>query len=225
MNEYLVNLLLKIHNHRMNGGNYVYKPENFTNPEDALREEDGLLELKEMRYIEIAEQRNLMGRKIIKFLIILVKDITYKGNNFIREHLAKENIKPLEETIKDTQDIYQQTQSHLKQARQHIFSIDNERSRKDALRDCLSAMEALVKYISGENDIKPSTKYLKDNNYGPDIIVKDGLSIWDRIHNLYPDIRHGSATVSNLTESEALYWIERILTFVNYLYRIKRNGN
>ena len=79
----------------MNGGNYVYKPENFTNLEDALREEDGLLELKEMRYIEIAEQRNLMGRKIIKFLIILVKDITYKGNNFIREHLAKENIKPL----------------------------------------------------------------------------------------------------------------------------------
>lgn len=222
MNEYLVNLLLKIHNHRMQGNEYVYKPENFGNLKDAaLREEDGLLELRKMGYIKIIEQKNYMIPDITRYLIVLVDDITPEGNNFIREYLAKENLQPLEETIRTVPDIYQQTLSHLAQARQHIFSIDDARSRKDALRDCLSAMEALIKQVSGENDIKLGTQHLR-KVYSPYIILKDGLSVWNQIHNLHADIRHGDSNPTDLPQAEALYWIERILTFINYLSRIKK---
>lgn len=223
MNEYLVNLLLKIHNHRMQGNKYVYKPEDFGNLKDAaLREEDGLLELRNMGYIKIIEQKNHMIHDITRYLIVLVDDITPKGNNFIREYLAKENLQPLEETTRTVPDIYQQTLSHLVQARKHIFSIDDTRSRKDALRDCLSAMEALIKQICGINDIRNGIDYLMKNNVGPNAILRDGRSTWDRIQELYPDIRHGNATASDISDAEALYWIERILAFVNYLSRINK---
>jgi hypothetical protein len=224
MNDYLVNLLLKIHNFRMQSNHYVYKPDNFTNPEDALREEDGLLELRDTGYIKIIEIKNNMRHSITRFLTVLVKDITPKGNNFIRAHLAKENLKPLQETIKTVPNIYQQTQSHLIQARQHIASINDERSRKDAVRDCLSAMEALVKQISGINDVRDAIEHIKKGDYGPKPILRDGRSLWDRVHELYPDVRHGAGETSNITEAEALYWIERILAFVNYLARVGKNN-
>jgi hypothetical protein len=34
--------------------------------------------------------------------------------------------------------------------------------------------------------------------------------IWDRIHDQTPDVRHGSNISSDLSEAEALYWIDRI---------------
>ena len=225
MNPYLIDLLLKINNCRMEGKGYQYEPKYFDDQQNALREEDGLQELEGLGFIELLKRVSHERITITKFSEILVTSITYKGNNFIRDYLTSQNVKPLEEAIKNTQDIYQQAQSHLVQARKHISSTHDERSRKDALRDCASAMEALVKKITGEKDLKDAIKNLRGQYYGSDAILKDSLAIWQAIHVSYPDVRHGTATMSDLSESEALYWIERILALINYLSRVKRSTN
>lgn len=119
-------------------------------------------------------------------------------------------------------DICEQAAEHLKKAMQHLSSSDDVRARKDAVRDSLSAMEALVKQLTGEAKFEDAVKKLRDGSWGPDTITKDGLSIWNRIHDLYPDVRHGSPEVTNLPHTEAVYWIERIMLYVSYLHRINR---
>ncbi len=120
------------------------------------------------------------------------------------------------------QDICVQTLEHLEQANALLQNPANNRDLKDAIRDCLSAMETMLKKISGKNDIKDATTELRLDSFkwGPDTIVKDGLSIWDRIHTLYPDIRHGNPASSAITLEQALYWIERITCFIKYITRV-----
>lgn len=112
---------------------------------------------------------------------------------------------------------------HLHQALQHLKKPHDERARKDAIRDCMSAMESMLKSLSATSDIKDATTKLRsENRWGEDTIVKDGLSIWNRLHDLYPDIRHGQSTSSQLSDDEALYWIDRISAFVTYISRRKK---
>lgn len=123
-------------------------------------------------------------------------------------------------------DICEQAKEHLEQARNQLQNHNNTRARKDALRDCLSAMEALVNQFGGNQDINKSVKALReDGRWGEDLIVKDGLGIWNRLHDLYPDIRHGNHIISDISEEEALYWVERILTYFNYITRRKKTIN
>ncbi len=133
----------------------------------------------------------------------------------------------VEEAITTTQeevkDICDQAFEHLEQAKDQLQKTDSLRAMKDALRDCLSAMEALINQMGGISDIKKSTKTLRDDGrWGNDIIVKEGLSIWNRMHDLYPDIRHGHHSPSVISREEALYWIDRIMAFVSYMSRKKR---
>lgn len=128
-------------------------------------------------------------------------------------------------TAVEVSDICQQACDHLQQAREQLHKTDNPRAWKDALRDCLSAMEALVNQLGGSSDIDKSTKALRDSrNWGPDVVVKDGLSIWNRMHDLYPDIRHGNHAASALGREEALYWIDRLMAFVGYIARRKKSA-
>lgn len=123
----------------------------------------------------------------------------------------------------EVKDICAQTQAHLKQAKDQLQKTDNLRANKDAMRDCLSAMEALINQLGCTRKISDSTKALRQNGrWGPDIIVKDGLSLWNRMHDLYPDVRHGYPTESAICREEALFWIERLMVFVNYMARRKR---
>jgi hypothetical protein len=127
----------------------------------------------------------------------------------------------IEDTVANVKDICSQTLDHLIQAREHLLNTKNDRDRKDAIRDCLSAMESMLKTLSGKADIKDATAALRSTStWGPDIIVKDGLSLWDRMHNLYPDIRHGNPDMSLLSDEEALYWLERITCFIRYIARV-----
>src|SRR5262249_49701852 len=61
---------------------------------------------------------------------------------------------PIETTAQHVKDICKQTLEHLEQAREHLVNTKNDRDRKDAIRDCLSAMETMLKTLSGEADIK-----------------------------------------------------------------------
>lgn len=132
--------------------------------------------------------------------------------------------KGITETSEKIKDICSQTLEHLEQAKEHLSATKNDRDRKDAIRDCMSAMESMLKTITGENDIKQATTKMRDDNYwGPDIIVKDGLSLWNRLHDMYPDVRHGNPVISPLTDEEALYWVERITTYIRYVSKIHKN--
>lgn len=131
----------------------------------------------------------------------------------------------VDDTSTHVKDVCEQSLDHLAQAREHLLNTQTDRDRKDAVRDCLSALEALLKSLSNKADIKDATTELRAQNiWGPDIIVKDGLSLWDRMHNLYPDIRHGQATTSIISDEEALYWMERITTFIRYVSRVYRRN-
>jgi hypothetical protein len=122
-------------------------------------------------------------------------------------------------------DVCEQALDHLIQAREHLVNTQTDRDRKDAVRDCLSALEALLKVLSGKSDIKDATTELREaKTWGPDTIVKDGLSLWNRMHELYPDIRHGQSTTSVITDEEALYWTERITCFIRYMANVHRRS-
>jgi len=133
-------------------------------------------------------------------------------------------IEHIEKTTEAVKDICTQTLEHLEQAKEHLLSTENNRDRKDAIRDCMSAMESMLKKITGENDIKSAVKHMRDDKFwGPDIIVKDGLSIWNRLHDMYPDVRHGNPQESEISDEEALYWIERIGCYIRYLSKKYKN--
>lgn len=143
---------------------------------------------------------------------------------------VKSNIDNLVEKIEETKIVIksqsQQAVEHFEQAKIQLENASNERARKDAVRDCASAMEAIIKLLGGENDIKDASKKLRgEKNWGKDEIVKDGDGIFNTLHRLYPDLRHGSLEKSQMTLEEALYWTERITTYINYMMRVKAVQN
>ena len=102
----------------------------------------------------------------------------------------------------------------------------DERARKDAVRSCASAMEAVVKEYGNENDIKKASRNLRDEKiWGSDRIVKDGDAIFNSLHSDYPDLRHGSIESSKMPIEEAEYWISRIATYLKYMRKMaSKNG-
>lgn len=142
------------------------------------------------------------------------------GSWSLRETVSS-RAEAVEETALHVKDICGQTLDHLKQAKKHLLNTSNDRDRKDAIRDCMSAMESMMKTLSGKTDIKDATTELRtQSSWGPEIVVKDGLSLWERMHKEYPDIRHGNPKKSDITDEEALYWLERITCFIRYMSRV-----
>jgi len=127
------------------------------------------------------------------------------------------------EASNNVKDVCAQALDHLEQARTHLLETKSDRDRKDAIRDCLSAMESLLKNLAGETDIKKAITAMREEKFwGPDVIIKDGLGLWNRIHEMYPDVRHGSPEKSDITDEEALYWVERISTYIRYIAKINK---
>ena len=125
-----------------------------------------------------------------------------------------------EELIKTTSDVCKQTAEHIKQAREQLTRANEPRARKDAIRDCLSAMEALMNYLTGTNDISEADKIMRDNEnkWGQGFIIKDGITMWNMFHNKYKDIRHGNNfDISLISYEETVYFIDRLLAFVKYI--------
>lgn len=126
----------------------------------------------------------------------------------------------LENTSAMVKSVSQQALEHLEQAIIQLENIENERARKDAVRDCASAMEAIIKQYGKINDIGDATKELRSSgSWGKDEIVKEGNSIFNTLHRLYPDLRHGSTEFSEMTKEEAIYWVDRIMAYVKYMIR------
>lgn len=139
---------------------------------------------------------------------------------------TRESVEDLAEEIADAKKIirkkskFRQAVEHFEQAQKQFEDASNERARKNAVRDCASAMETIVKICGNANDIKIATKNLRsDEEWGKAEIVKDGDAIFNAIHRLYPDVRHGSTETSEMPLNEARYWVGRISAYVQYMVR------
>ncbi|CAM4271598.1 hypothetical protein [Bacillus albus] len=108
---------------------------------------------------------------------------------------------------------------HLTQAKKQLQEISETRSRKDALRDSISALEAQLKYYSDTKKFEDAIKYIQTEYNIPRKIIGDAKMIWDLIHDKTPDVLHGCTINSDLSEAEALYWIDRIMALTKYLAR------
>lgn len=133
-------------------------------------------------------------------------------------------VEKLDETKDAIVSISQQAYDEIRRAKKSLENHDDERAIKDAVRSCVSAMEAVVKELGEDNDISSATRKLRaEKCWGIDEIVKEGLSIFNTMHRLYPDLRHGSTETSVMTINEAEYWIGRILNYIQYMDKQHRN--
>jgi hypothetical protein len=127
-------------------------------------------------------------------------------------------VEHLEEAQATLSSVSKQACDEIRRARKSLEDSDDERAIKDSLRSCVSAMEAVIKEFGHDDEIGNATKNLRDAKiWGNDDIVKEGNAIFNTMHRLYPDLRHGSTKSSNLTLNEAEYWIGRILNYIQYM--------
>jgi hypothetical protein len=131
---------------------------------------------------------------------------------------ATGGVESLNTTATVVADFSQEAFDHLEQAKSHLLNSANLRSRKDAVRDALSAMEAMVKKLAVENDYDNACKKLRDEKvWGNEQILKESHSVWRFLHEHHPDIRHGQQSSTDITLEEAIYWIDRITAYVRYM--------
>lgn len=125
----------------------------------------------------------------------------------------------IDEVIVTTADICKQSAEHIKQAKEQLTKASNLRARKDAIRDCLSAMEALMKHVTHTTDIKDADRIMRDDpeTWGQSRIVREGISLWNMFHNDYRDIRHGDFDISDITYEETVFFTDKLLAYVKYL--------
>ena len=152
----------------------------------------------------------------VGYALVVVDDFgNYKWQLRVPVRPLAEVIEAIEEQVKP---LCASTLEHLKQARKQLAADKTERGRKDVVRHCLSAMEALLKELSQNGSVRDATKhFVNSGNWGREAIVGDGLKIWEAMHKIYPDIRHGHPAVSKLPLQEAEYWVHRIMAFIQYL--------
>ncbi len=141
----------------------------------------------------------------------------------------KENnqlLSQIEETKSIVKSVSQQAYDSFESAKRSLEAAEDERARKDAVRSCLDAVEAIVKEYGKDSDIKQASKNLRTSGvWGLDEIVKDGDAMFSNMHRLYPDLRHGSTETSAMSMEEAEYWIGRFSTYLLYMKKMAgKNG-
>lgn len=145
---------------------------------------------------------------------------SYYDVTWVTREDIENSIESVKETIDEIPFNFENTIQHLEQAKEQLSRIDNPRARKDALRDCVSALEAHLKYLSGINDFRNSVNELVERNIGNKKILRDALTIWTFVHEDVPDIRHGHSEDIDFEKEEVLYYIDRTTALIKYLSRV-----
>ena len=131
---------------------------------------------------------------------------------------AAAGVAALNATAAAVTDVSKEVLDHLEQAKSHLLNPASSRSRKDAVRDAMSAMEAMIKKLAGESDYDDACKKLRGEKvWGNDQIVKEAQSVWGVLHKQHPDVRHGQPSGTDITLEEAICWIDRITAYVRYM--------
>lgn len=143
------------------------------------------------------------------------------------EDIGSDVISDIITTQKQIQSLSQQAYERFESAKRIFYDVGkNERARKDAVRSCVDAMEALIKELGAADEIGEATKHLKDakdsngeNLWGPVELVKDGNNLFNLLHRLYPDVRHGTQDIAtaDMPMEEAEYFVGRITTFMKFI--------
>ena len=138
-----------------------------------------------------------------------------------------EVIEAITETQAQIKSISQQAFERFESAKRQFEDINkDERARKDAVRSCVDAMEALIKELGADDEIGEATKHLKDEKdstgkcvWGPVQMIKDGKTLFNLLHELYPDVRHGTQDIdtAKMTIEEAEYFVGRITVFMKFI--------
>lgn len=148
----------------------------------------------------------------------------------VRVHWCAKDDSGIVDEMSATKDIVksasQQAYDEFENAIISLQHATNERSRKDAVRSCVSAMEAVIKAYGNDDEIGNATKNLRaEHIWGLEDIVKEGNSIFNSMHRFYPDLRHGSTEISTMPIEEAEYWIGRISNYLKYMQKMAtKNG-
>jgi hypothetical protein len=183
---------------------------------------DAITEIIDEVKINTEEINDFLRKYDIEYKIFKDDKKIYHWSRIESSDKLTKNIDDTLTTIKTSG--FDQALEHFKQAKMQMENAKDERSRKNAVRDCTSAMESIISILGNANDIKEATKVLRESNsWGPAVIVKDGISIYNKLHELYPDFRHGSREQSSMTINEASYWVGRINVFIQYLVTQKNN--
>lgn len=194
---------------------------------------DCLSEIVDFGEFDINEINNFLEKYNIGY-IINIKPF-FDGYYWkVRDESVKELTENINNTKEAVKTISQQAYENLTEAKK-LTTSSNEREIKNALWNCVCAMESVVKHCAKINsysddvakNIDQAIKHLSNNNlWGNKKIIKDGLAIFNDMHNLYPDLRHGSIEKpSSLSLSEAIYWIERLTAYINYMIKTaKKTG-
>ena len=184
-----------------------------------------------------------------------VGDLTYDDiNEFLEDHgigyrcnsgiggrlhwlaiVGNEVIDVITETQAQIKSLSLQAYERFESAKRQFEDVDkDERARKDAVRACVDAMEALVKELGADDGIGEATKHLRDERdsdgkhiWGPVQMVKDGNSLFNLLHELYPDVRHGTQdfNTADMSIEEAEYFVGRVTVFMKYIAaRAKKLG-
>lgn len=164
---------------------------------------------------ELDDINDILGDVNIGYFLEKVpfEGLVWKSKNPI-DHYAES----INESLEELPSIFESTREHLEQAKLQLARSDkSSRARKDALRDCISALEALLRQISGENDLRSSVQNLISNDWGPKAVLRDATSIWTHIHEQKPDVRHGNPELIDLPIEETIFWINRINSLVKYI--------
>lgn len=194
------------------------------------RQMDFFLKFAEYEGVDVAELNELFEDESFGYKLQRLKQgDCYIGNHY--EWILRDNVvsrtESIEETIETVQAVCSQAVAHFVQAKEQLTQDMSDRDIKDAVRDCLSAMESVVKKITNTNDIKEAIQEFRSSPHiwGRNEVVKEGLTLWDRMHNFYPDIRHGHPSISDLQAEEAIFWIERISAYVRYITKMYQKNS
>ena len=115
------------------------------------------------------------------------------------KNASLENIAIIQTEVKSQ---FQQAYEEYTQAMETLKRSNDERARKDVVRSCINAMESIIKICGEDDEIGQATKNLKSKKWGKDYFIKQGLALFNKIHELYPDLRHGSQEVSEMPLEE-----------------------
>ncbi|MFJ5717230.1 hypothetical protein [Neobacillus sp. NPDC093127] len=127
-------------------------------------------------------------------------------------------VKKIEEVLPLIPNVYKDTIASLEHAINLFNDAGNEKARKNALRECISAVEGFMKSITGTNDIKLADQMIAKENFAHPIITRDALKVWNHINADLLDVRHGNNEfISNLGMEEVTYYIERLVAYIKYL--------
>lgn len=143
---------------------------------------------------------------------------TVEGVWKLKEDCGNKVIQRAEKIIQyiSSKQLCMQTIEHLKQIINNL-NIGTGRAMKDSLRDALSALESIMRDLTKTKDIREATKKLKSLKIAPDFLISDGLSIWDKLQQKYPDIRHGNPKITSVDKATVNYYLNKILIYIEYL--------